>query len=96
MTCVVCDGTQNCEFCPRIPAPIIDRDPGDETDPPGEQSRSYLASYREVGTLIFNYRRFIGPDSFLDAVMIAEGMREDNEQLINLTSEPPNLILIHP
>ncbi len=39
--CIACDGTMNCEFCPplpdnviRFPTPIVNRDPGDESDYP--------------------------------------------------------------
>lgn len=47
--------------------------------------RSYRATYFLVGTGNgICFRDFIGPDGFLHAVELAEGMREDGERLLNV------------
>lgn len=46
-------------------------------------SRSYTATYSHGSSL--RKHMFIGPDSFLDAVALAEEQREENEHLINVT-----------
>jgi len=46
-------------------------------------NRSYKASYQIADT--FFVRTIVAPDSFLDAVQFAEGLREEGETLINVT-----------
>ena len=46
-------------------------------------ARSYKATYQIADT--FFTRTIIAPDSFLDAVHVAEGQREEGETLVNVT-----------
>jgi hypothetical protein len=49
--------------------------------------RSYRATYKQYGDRYgMTFRDLIAPDSFLDAVEMAESMRGDGELLVNLRS----------